>query len=62
MQESVDLMGDRACGMFGSLDDNDAPILEELEFYQITLTVGDTAVVEPGSSVADIFIEDNDGQ
>ena len=52
----------RVCGEFGSLDDNTDPILEDLEFYQIQLTTFDsTAVVAENRSIANIFIEDNDG-
>ena len=50
------------CVQFGSLDDNLAPILEEIEFYQITLTTDDSADVLAERSLADFFIEDNDGK
>ena len=53
---------DIACGMFGSVDDNGAEVLEELEFYQISLSTSDAAIIAPGRSVANIFIEDNDGR
>ena len=49
------------CGEFGSLDDNTDPILEDVEFYQILLTSDDNAVVAENRSIANIFIEDNDG-
>ena len=64
LPESVVLTSgaDFACGMFGSVDDNDAEILEELEFYQISLSTNDIAIIATGLSVANIFIEDNDGR
>ena len=60
---SVDLLegSTEACAMFGAIDDNLNPILEEIEFYQISLTTGDNADIEPNQSVADILIIDNDG-
>ena len=59
---SADLLAGstEACAMFGAIDDNLNPILEDTEFYQISLTV-DNADIEPSQSVADIFIIDNDG-
>ena len=62
--QMVDLVdgSSRVCGMFGSLDDNIAPILEDVEFYQIELTTADTAEIMAGRSIANIFIEDNDGK
>ena len=51
----------QVCGMFGSVDDAIEPILEEVEFYQIALTTDDSADVVPDRSIANIFIEDNDG-
>ena len=52
----------RVCREFGTVDDNIDPILEDVEFYQILLTSDDNAVVAENRSVANIFIEDNDGQ
>ena len=53
----------RVCRNFGTLDDNTDPILEDVEFYQIQLTTDDdNAVVAENRSIANIFIEDNDGQ
>ena len=46
---------------YGSVDDNLAPILEDIEFYQISLSSDDSADVDPDRSIAMIFIEDNDG-
>ena len=53
---------DFACGMFGSVNDNGAAVLEDLEFYQISLSTNDIVIIAPGRSVANIFIEDNDGR
>ena len=47
---------------YGSVDDNLSPILEDIEFYQISLTSDGNADVIPEHSVALIFIEDNDGK
>ena len=60
---SVDLLegSTEVCAMFGAIDDNLDPILEDIEFYQISLTTGDNADIEPNQSVADILIIDNDG-
>ena len=51
----------QACVEFGALDDNLDPILEDVEFYQVSLTSDDNADILPDFSVADIFIIDNDG-
>ena len=52
----------RGCSdQYGAVDDNLSPILEDIEFYQISLTSDDNADVIPEHSVALIFIEDNDG-
>ena len=52
----------RGCSdQYGAVDDNLLPILEDIEFYQISLTSDDNADVIPEHSVALIFIEDNDG-
>ena len=51
----------QACVEFGALDDNLDPILEDVEFYQLSLTTDDNADIIPELSVADIFIIDNDG-
>ena len=60
---SADLLAGstEVCVMFGAIDDNLNPILEDTEFYQISLTTVDNADIEPSQSVADIFIIDNDG-
>ena len=50
------------CVQFGALDDNLTPVLEEIEFYQITLTTDDNADVLAERSLANFFIEDNDGK
>ena len=49
------------CAMFGATDDNLRPVLEDIEFYQVSLSSTDSVDFEPGMDVADIFIEDNDG-
>ena len=61
---SVDLLAGstEVCAMFGAIDDNLNPILEDIEFYQISLTTGDNADIETNQSVADILIIDNDGE
>ena len=61
---SVDLLAGstEVCAMFGAIDDNLNPILEDIEFYQISLTTVDNADIEPSQSVADILIIDNDGE
>lgn len=52
----------RGCTQYGSVDDNPSPILEDVEFYQISLTSDDAADVIPELAIANIFIEDNDGK
>ena len=61
-ESSEDLVAgsSQACVEFGSVDDNLEPILEDVEFYQISLTTDDNAGILPELSVADIFIIDND--
>lgn len=59
---SIPSGGTRGCtDQYGSVDDNLAPILEDIEFYQISLTSGDSADIIPERAIANIFIEDNDG-
>ena len=43
------------CVQFGALDDNLTPVLEEIEFYQITLTTDDNADVLAERSLANFF-------
>ena len=50
------------CAQFGALDDNLAPVLEDIEFYQISLTTDDNADVSPELALTNVFIEDNDGK
>ena len=57
--QSGDTLG--CSDQYGSVDDNLSPILEGIEFYQISLTSDDNADVIPERSIAMIFIEDNDG-
>ena len=47
---------------YRAVDDNLSPILEDIEFYQISLTSDGNADVIPEHSVALIFIEDSDGK
>ena len=51
----------QACVEFGALDDILDPILEDVEFYKVSLTTDNNANIIPELSVADIFIIDNDG-
>ena len=50
------------CAPFRALDDDLAPILEDIEFYQISLTTDDNADVSPELALTNVFIEDNDGK
>ena len=51
------------CVQFGAIDDDIiAPLLEDIEFYQITLTTADNADIDPDLSIANVFIEDSDGK
>ena len=53
----------RVCASFGAFDDIVGEVLEDLEFYQISLTTPeDDAVVDPALSLAIVFIRDNDGR
>ena len=40
----------------------DDTLIEDIEFYQISLTSDDSAEVVQELSVANVFIEDNDGK
>lgn len=63
-ETTVNIQSDetRGCTQYGSVDDNLSPILEDVEFYQISLTSDDDADVIPELAIASIFIEDNDGK
>ena len=53
----------RVCASFGANDDIVGEVLEDLEFYQISLTTPEeNAVVDPALSLANVFIRDNDGR
>ena len=55
----------RVCASFGTIDDTIivGKVLEDLEFYQISLTTPEeNAVVDPALSLANVFIRDNDGR
>ena len=53
----------RVCESFGAVNDVVGQVLEDLEFYQISLTTPeDDAVVDPALSLANVFIRDNDGR
>ena len=49
------------CVRFGVIDDIRNPLIEDIEFYQISLTADDGVQVLQELSVANVFIEDNDG-
>ena len=53
----------QVCVQFGAVDDIIVPVIEDIEFYQISLTTTDNiAQVLQELSVANVFIEDNDGK
>ena len=49
----------QVCMRIGVLDDE---LIEDIEFYQISLTSDDSAEVVQELSVANVFIEDNNGK
>ena len=49
----------QVCMRIGAIDDE---LIEDIEFYQISLTSDDSAEVVQELSVANVFIEDNDGK
>ena len=61
VEEALEAGNSQVCVPFGTIDDNDSPILEDIEFYQVSLSTNDNVDIVPELEIANVFIEDGDG-
>ena len=59
LRRDLDSTVSRVCASVRALDEH---VIEDLEFYQISLSSSDVADIVPELSLANVFIMDNDGK